>query len=97
MYVISVLRIQEYSNPPKYLKKEEQFFEFLQVDRRFGNYPSLGSYQSCTKFKTIEEAEKVFSEVKAQLRLESSNAYDWDTLGIREITFDLVQKLSLSE
>lgn len=85
VYVISVKRVKDYNCND--LKKEDQYYEYLGIDRYTG-YPCFLGDNCCKTFSTVEKAKEFFEEcfyaIKKYLDIEGSNCYDVSTLGVRQ-------------
>lgn len=101
MYVISILRIRDHSFPPKPIKEEDRRYEYVKLT-------SLRSMEFAmdilfaTIFDTVMEANAAFNIIKKPLRMLRDNkylinAYDWSTLGIRDMQGNLVKELSIED
>lgn len=80
VYVISVKRVKDYNCND--LKKEDQYYEYLGIDRYTG-YPCFFDVNCCKTFSTVEKAKEYFCEIKKYLDIENYNCYDLSTLGVR--------------
>lgn len=81
VYVISVKRVKDYNCND--LKKEDQYYEYLGIDKYTG-YPCFFSDSWCKTFSTVEKAKEYFYEIKKYLYIENNNCYDLSTLGVRQ-------------
>lgn len=101
MYVISILRIRDHSFPPKPIKEEDRIYEYVKLTSLWSMEFAM-DILFATKFDTVMESNGVFNNIRNQLRMLRANkylinAYDWGTLGIRDMQGKLVKLLSLDD
>ena len=96
MFVISIKKLFDYSG--NRLEKPE--YEYFGYDRYSGSfstgYPTWMRFRNAEIFRTAEEAKKVYLKDLYYL-IYSWKDYDRDSIRIREIKFNPVEKLSWKE